>query len=187
MISTLIQLHKTLFLWIHSFTLNYPEYHHITYIIAEKFDIYIVIVAFMVLVFFIYQSIEHTSWKHFNFLIKEGFRIVTAVGVSWGASYIIKQITHLPRPYLRFPDEVTRLFDYGGFDSFPSGHATLLMAFGVMIFLHHKHIGWIFIILAVLVSLARVAAGIHFPIDIIIGWIIGGGLSLLIYNKMKFK
>lgn len=187
MLSTLIPLHKSLFLWIYRFNLEHPEYHHLIYIIAEKIDIYIVIAAFFVLFFLVYRSKKATIGEHFKLLVKEGFRITLAVSVAWGTSYLIKEITHLPRPYLRFPQEITPLFNYGGFDSFPSGHATVLMAIGVMIFLHNKYFGWAFIVLAMLVSLARVAAGIHFPIDIFVGWIIGGGLSLLVYKKIKFK
>jgi undecaprenyl-diphosphatase len=185
MINFLLQIHKDFFLFLHNISLNNPQWHKTIYFIAEKLDTYVLILAFSALFYFVYQSIEHTSWKRFRFLIKEGIRLVVAVVSSWGLSYLIKHMVKAPRPYLRFPEEVTKLFDYGGFDSFPSGHATLFMALGIMIYLHHRRAGIIFIILAIIISLARVVSGIHFPIDIFIGWIIGGGISYFIYRKLK--
>jgi len=180
-----IQLHKDLFLWMNSFVSNFPEYNNTVYIIAEKIDIYVILLAFFTLSYFVYKSIEYTSWKRFKFLIKEGIKIVVAVISSWGLSYLIKNIVMAPRPFLRYPDEVNKLFDYGGFNSFPSGHATLFMALGVMISLHHKRAGYVFIFLAIIIGIARVTAGVHFPIDILIGWFIGGFVSLLVYKNLK--
>lgn len=185
MINLLIQLHKDLFIWMHNLTTVFPECNNLIYVLANKIDNYVVLLAVLVLIYFVYQSVEHTSWKRFLFLIKEMVRIITAVLVSWGISYVIKNITKLPRPFLRFPNEVIHLFDYGGFNSFPSGHATLFMALAVMISLHHKHIGYLFVFFAVLISIARVIAGIHFPIDILVGWILGGVVSLFIYKKLR--
>ncbi len=184
MIDFFVQAHKDFFLFLHHITLDHPQWHQGIYFIAEKLDTYVLILAFLVLFYFVFQSIEHTSWKRFVFLVKEGVRIVIAVVSAWGLSYLIKHLVQAPRPYLRFPDEVTKLFDYGGFDSFPSGHATLFMALGVMISLHHKRVGYLFIFLAILISLARVSSGIHFPIDIFAGWIIGGGVSYFVYKKV---
>jgi undecaprenyl-diphosphatase len=186
MLNSLIQFHKDTFLLLHSLVLNNLEMQKIIFIIAKKIDYYVIGLAFIVLVYFVYQSIEETSFKRFVYLAKEGLKIFISVCVSWLISYLIKIATHLPRPFLRFPNEVNQLFDYGGFDSFPSGHATLFMALGVMIYLHHKKTGYFFIFLAVIISLARVIAGIHFPIDILVGWFIGGFVSLFIYKRIIF-
>lgn len=171
----------------HSFVLDNPRYSKIVYFIAEKLDVYVIVLGILLFIYFFYQSIEHTRWKRFMFMTKEAVRSLVAIGLAWWLSFLIKAITHIPRPYLRFPDEVKKLFDYGGFDSFPSGHATLFMALAVMVSLHHKRVGYIFIFFALVISLARVASGVHFPIDILVGWIIGGGLSLFIYKNLDFK
>ncbi len=185
MLNVLIQYHKQLFLWMYSFTLTYPKYNNLIHFIADKLDNYVILLAAIVLFYFVYKSIEYTSWKRFYFLIKEGIRLVVVVCISWSISYLIKNIVRFPRPFLRFPNEVTQLFDYGGFNSFPSGHATLFMALAVIVSLHHKHIGYLFIFFAIIISIARVMSGIHFPIDILAGWIIGGGISLLVYRVLK--
>lgn len=183
--NTFIQLHKQLSLWLYGLTGYSDFWDHIVYLIADRIDNYIVFLAICTLLFFIYQSIEHTAWKRLRFLVIEGFQIFFAIGVSWGLSYGLKQITALPRPYLRYPDEIISLFPYGGFDSFPSGHATLFMALAVMIYLHHKRIGILFIVFALIIGLTRVIAGVHFPIDILVGWFLGGGVSLLVSRHIK--
>lgn len=183
MLIYIIQLHKELLLWMNSLIVTYPQYNTVIYFIAEKLDNYVILLSGLTLFYFVYQSIEYTSWKRFRYILAEGLQLVIAVSTAWGVSYFIKQITKIPRPFLRFPDEIVPLFDYGGIDSFPSGHATLFMALGVMTSLHHKRAGYVFIFFALIISLARVIGGVHSPIDIIAGWLIGSGISLFIYKK----
>lgn len=188
MINFFIQLHKSFFLWMNSFVVHYPEYNNITYLIAEKLDNYIIVAAILTLCYFTYQSIEGLSLRRFIFMTREMILILISICASWFLSYLIKISLNMPRPYIRFATETTQLFNYAeGMHSFPSGHATLFMALAVMIGLHHKRAGYIFIIFAVLISIARVVSGIHFPIDILFGWIIGAGVSYLVYIKIGNK
>lgn len=58
--------------------------------------------------------------------------------------------------------------------SFPSGHAARMvmlsaLAFGFGFFI----LGWIMVFWAIAVSFARVAMGVHYLIDIFVGWLIG--------------
>jgi undecaprenyl-diphosphatase len=98
---------------------------------------------------------------------------------------IIKYFISTPRPFILF-ENVKPLFLHGGMDSFPSGHATFFSALAVSLFLRHRRIGIYFIIVALIVSLARVASGIHFPIDILAGWILGTAIAL-IFNQIFKK
>lgn len=63
--------------------------------------------------------------------------------------------------------------------SFPSGHAARAMMMGVMaIYIGPLWFGWMLIIWAPLVGLARIAMGVHYLLDIIAGWVVGIILSL---------
>jgi undecaprenyl-diphosphatase len=53
--------------------------------------------------------------------------------------------------------------------SFPSGHSARLAALAVSCAFFFPSIGWIIIILAISVALARVAIGIHYVGDILVG------------------
>ncbi len=64
--------------------------------------------------------------------------------------------------------------------SFPSGHATFFMALAVSIFLSHKKAGYVFIGFALLIGISRIVAGVHFPVDILAGYVLGALVSLLV-------
>ncbi len=58
--------------------------------------------------------------------------------------------------------------------SFPSGHAVRACMLAVIAWgLHLSPLCWILTIWAPLVSLARVALGVHYLVDVIAGWILG--------------
>jgi undecaprenyl-diphosphatase len=59
------------------------------------------------------------------------------------------------------------------FSSFPSGHATLSFALAFSIFLYDKKIGSLFLLLAFFVAMGRIFTGVHFPLDILVGGILG--------------
>ncbi len=69
--------------------------------------------------------------------------------------------------------------------SFPSDHATLLfgLSFGLFAF-DWKKAGWWFLAFAIVVSLARVAVGVHFPLDIL-GGIASAAIGVWIVNLLK--
>lgn len=59
--------------------------------------------------------------------------------------------------------------------SFPSGHAAraLMLAVVALALAPAAWAGWLFIIWAPLVGLARVATGLHYVSDVLAGWILG--------------
>jgi undecaprenyl-diphosphatase len=85
-----------------------------------------------------------------------------------------------PRP----PGEFVT-FQYDAY-SFPSGHAARLAALATTMMFFDFLPGWSFMALAASVAVARVAVGIHYLSDVIIGMglgilVAGAGLALLLY------
>ena len=105
--------------------------------------------------------------------------------VAWFLAYILKNVFMTSRPFLALPD-VTPLWVESGF-AFPSGHATFFMALGFAIYLTHKKIGYIFISFAILIGLARIIAGVHFPVDILGGFILGIIVAYLVKHLLFFQ
>lgn len=66
--------------------------------------------------------------------------------------------------------------------SFPSGHATFFFAFAASIYCHNKKWGSALFVLAALVGIARVISGVHYPLDIVSGAVVGVATSLLSYR-----
>ncbi len=86
-----------------------------------------------------------------------------------------------PRPFSALPEVVT-LIHITPYDSFPSGHATAFAALATGIFIYNKKVGTMFIVGALLIGAARIAAGIHYPIDILTGYLIGFAVTFFTYR-----
>jgi len=99
--------------------------------------------------------------------------VLSAAILAWLISHVIKYIVASPRPFLALPD-INQLIEHGGNDSFPSGHATFFSALATAIYFYHKRLGILYGLGALIIGIARVVAGIHWPIDILAGYILGG-------------
>lgn len=64
---------------------------------------------------------------------------------------------------------------HAGSPSFPSSHATAYAALAFSFLLVSSHrVGGILLVLAALVGLARVVVGVHYPLDVSVGVVLGG-------------
>ena len=96
--------------------------------------------------------------------------------ISVVVSILLKQLFNRDRPFetLGVPAKAGLSI----FQSFPSAHAAMSFAVSTTVALHRRKIGIFFLILATLVSLGRVAAGVHYPSDIAFGILVGVTISL---------
>lgn len=83
--------------------------------------------------------------------------------------------TYVARPRPAFSQIGTKELIFHRPDtSFPSDHSAFLMAVAATFyFTGHKKLGHLTLGIAVLVGIARVGIGVHFPTDILAGWLIG--------------
>ena len=108
-------------------------------------------------------------------VVAAGFSALLALGMA----HLLADIWARPRPYVTHPD--THLFIPRSHDtSFPSDHATAAFAIAVAILLRHRKAGWIALGLAVLLSVARVAVGTHYPLDVVVGAAVGTAAALIV-------
>lgn len=97
---------------------------------------------------------------------------------AWIIAKILKFFIHTSRPFDVFSN-VQSLFSETGF-AFPSGHAAFYFALAFILFFTHKKAGLWFILFALIISIARVMGGVHFPGDILGGFILGALISFLV-------
>jgi len=93
---------------------------------------------------------------------------------------IIRFFYFVPRPFVN--NAVHQLIFHETSGSFPSGHAAFFFALAMAIYFFHKKWSIVFFIGAILISVARVIAGIHWLIDIFWGAIIGILSAWLVYK-----
>ncbi len=103
------------------------------------------------------------------------FVLLTTIG-GWCIATILKYLFHTDRPFIALPD-ITALFQAANY-SFPSGHATTFAALACGMYLLDRKWGIGFIVAAVLIGLARVAVGVHYPQDVLVGFAIGIAIAL---------
>jgi undecaprenyl-diphosphatase len=84
---------------------------------------------------------------------------------------IIRHLYYHPRPFDAIP--VNLLVPHESTASFPSGHAAFYFAVAFYLFFKNKKLGAYALISAFLISLGRVYIGIHWPFDIIGGFLVG--------------
>lgn len=174
----------SLFFYLHSLAHKSQWFDYTVSFIAGTSDKVVLLLAVIYLgIFFI----VHKDWKNRGFIswIQESFIIGTSVFLAWLTSFVIKIITHVPRPFITYPEIVTLIQHDSSYDSFPSGHSTIFFGLATAIYLYDKRVGTVFYIFAILIAVSRVIAGVHYPIDIIVGAIIGICVSLLVRKGLS--
>lgn len=96
-------------------------------------------------------------------------------------THILKIFTALPRPFLSLAHVIVLVPDQGGF-SFPSMHTSLTTALAMSVYIHHKRLGVLLFIFAVLVGFSRIYVGVHYPIDVLAGGLIGAGVAYVTHR-----
>ena len=121
------------------------------------------------------------------------------VGLTWNP--MLKNVALRRRPYFDHPgircirpaDPKAEIFDISeqGF-SFPSGHSTNgVIAYGSMpAYKKNKGLLAVGIVMPLLIGLSRVMLGVHYPTDVLVGWLMGGivvGLVSWLQRKVRKK
>ena len=104
--------------------------------------------------------------------------VCVSAGIAWLASEGLKDYFKIGRPaVLNFNlHPLLAISDYG----FPSGHATVFSAIAVALFLIDKRAGAFAGLLALVIGTARVLAGVHTPLDILGGFLLGTLVAVLV-------
>ncbi|MBK3497096.1 phosphatase PAP2 family protein [Viridibacillus sp. YIM B01967] len=109
---------------------------------------------------------------------------LTIVILTIGIDKIIEMAYFRPRPYVNHA--VTLLFEKSNLDpSFPSNHAAGSFALAFALFWKRRKVGSILIIMACLMALSRIFIGVHYPLDVLAGAIIGLGVTYIVMSLSR--
>ncbi len=142
--------------------------------------LYIALIAFM-----IYR------WRRLAWL-PILFSVLTVACSDYTSSELIKKSVERPRPCHTIERMELRVSCGTGY-SFTSSHATSHMALAIFWFqlfgMWRAHRWWL-ILWAVLIGFAQIYVGVHYPVDVLGGFLVGGMIGLityLLYQKIHQK
>ena len=114
------------------------------------------------------------------------YAVASAVVARFGITEFIRLFLDRPRPF-EVVEGAHRLVNQAGGDAFPSGHASLAFAIAAAVYFYFPKTGIIFFLAAVSIGFGRVAAGVHWPTDILAGAAVGISSAVLLrITKLRY-
>ncbi|KKP71893.1 MAG: Phosphoesterase PA-phosphatase releated protein [Candidatus Nomurabacteria bacterium GW2011_GWB1_35_20] len=150
-------MNDSIFFFFYNLAHSSELFDQIVIFVADIFPYIVVILAFLFLIFY---------KKNF----KETILIFFSSAFAWFLAYVLKFLFHTQRPFDLFPNVVS-----------------LFPAFAL--FFNHKKIGlstqagYLFIFFAFLIGASRIIAGVHFPVDILGGFVLGFFIAFFVKNR----
>jgi len=144
----------------------------------DWFDIFLAeYLPYLMALVVIFLLIQEKDWRQrIYFFALTGLSVILARGII---TEVIRFFYYRPRPFLALGfQSLLGNSDIAG--SFPSGHAAAYFALALAVFYLDKKWGWRFLIAAIIICIARVYVGVHWPSDILVGAIIGLGSAFVI-------
>lgn len=146
------------------------------------------LITFMasILIWLMFGGILFIALKGGKIQKKQALRAFLSALIAWVIVEMLKSLLPSIRPFRAIgytPLTLTVPND----NAFPSSHAALAFALAISIWLENKKRGWLFIIAAIIVSLGRLLAGVHYLLDIVVGAWVGTVVASVISKLSLVK
>jgi len=112
--------------------------------------------------------------------------LLTPVGAvaAFLAQQVVVGLVHEARPYAIHPTALVLVAKTTD-PSFPSDHACIAGAVAAGLFLVDRRLGLVTAALALIMAIARVYAGAHWPLDVVAGLALGAAVSVLVVLLLR--
>jgi membrane-associated phospholipid phosphatase len=143
-----------------------------TFVFFAEWFPYLVIASVLVYEFYIQDSIRKT--------LRALSITLFAPILAWIIVAMMKSSLPSPRPFVSDLGITPFIAVSDAFGSFPSAHAAVFGALaGVMVARRSGAWKW-YVVAALVIAISRIAVGVHFPIDIVVGLCLGFSIGVLI-------
>lgn len=171
---SLLNLDYHLFQLINHLTVVYPFLNPIMRFLAQEGEY----VFYVGIIFYWFTRKEQNRWIVIHSLV--------SACVALGISGLIGDLFYRDRPFVSH--HVNQLIPHVMNASFPSDHATGAFVIATSIFLFRKQEGRAWLVLAAGVAFSRVWVGVHYPLDVLAGTLLGCGTAIGMYKWLpKWK
>ncbi len=173
---------RDVFLWLNG--------HNTPVLDSFMFYVSAIWVFFPLFMYWIYLVIKHTDLK--KSLILLGFLGLLVVCTDQSSNQIKHAVKrYRPTHNLEIKDKVHTVNDYrGGQYGFFSGHSTNMFGIATLLYLlfskRSMALRISFFLFAMLVAYSRIYLGVHYPLDILVGFFVGVFWGVVIYKLMQF-
>ena len=169
-------MNETIFRFFNDFALQNDTLDTVIIFLSDKFGLFLI----FGLIIFLFTH------KHKEDNIRNIAIIFFSALLAWIIARAIKFFYFSPRPFEALSD-ANVLFEYETGDSFPSGHATFFSALATSFYFYHRYLAAIYIAGTLLIGISRITAGIHWPLDILAGYALGGFIGYLSYKFLAMQ
>ncbi|MBS1862850.1 MAG: phosphatase PAP2 family protein [Actinobacteria bacterium] len=159
-------------------TLNHFLFHHdavedplLFYVNASE----ALFAGTLALVFLAARGERHAPWR------RAAVAAVLSAGLALAIGRVISEIVDRARPFVADPHGVHLFSGHAADPGFPSDHATAAFAIATAIVLRRRGWGIFALLAAAVLSVGRVAIGVHYPSDVLAGAALGAASALVLW------
>ncbi|MCW2987992.1 MAG: phosphatase family protein [Solirubrobacterales bacterium] len=131
--------------------------------------------ATLAIVFLAAYGERHIAWR------RATVAAVLSAGLGLALAKVISELVDRARPFVADPHGVHLFSAHAPDPGFPSDHATAAFAIATAIVLRKRGWGIVALVLATLLSVGRVAIGVHYPSDVLAGAALGAAAALVLW------
>lgn len=133
-------------------------------------------IATLAIVFLAARGAAHAAWR------RASVAAVLSAGLGLAVGKVISELVDRARPFVADPHGVHLFAAHAADPGFPSDHATAAFAIAVAILLRKRGWGIAALVLATVLSVGRVALGVHYPSDVVAGAALGSAAALALWT-----
>jgi undecaprenyl-diphosphatase len=132
-------------------------------------------IATLAIVFLAARGAAHVAWR------RASLAAVLSACLGLAVGKLISELVDRARPFVADPHGVHLFTAHAADPGFPSDHATAAFAIAAAIFLRKRGWGIAALVAATVLSIGRVALGVHYPSDVLAGAALGSAAALVLW------